>query len=70
MENSNGMKVIIPLVEGEETPFRDTYAAVGTYYVTEKGYVISAYDENEYANTTYSGLRVNSLLEDLKELIK
>lgn len=69
-EFSDEMKVIIPLIEEEEMPFKDIYVAVGTYYVTEKGYVLSAYDENQYAESTYTGLHVNVLLEKLKELIK
>ena len=69
-ELSEGMKVIIPLTGGYENMNREFYALAGMYYVTDNGYAISAYDENTLARTTYSGLRVSALLEDLKDLIK
>ena len=69
-EFSDGMKVIVPLAEGDEGQNRDTYGVVGMYYVTDNDYAISAYDEDEYAMSTYSGLRVNTLLEELKALIE
>ena len=67
---SEGMKVIIPLSGTNGDVNREFYAVAGMYYVTDNGYAISAYDENTLASTTYSGLRVSALLEDLKELIK
>ena len=64
----DGMQVVVPAVEDSEVDGRNYYTVFGMYYVTEEGYVIAAYDEEQLNDSedVFSGIKVNSLLEKLK----
>lgn len=60
---SKGMKVVVPVSENKERYYFD----VCVYYVTEDGFVLSAFDEKEYLDKEYSGIKVEKLLKILKK---
>lgn len=67
---SDGMKVVVPVTRNTDKPSRNDYIVVGMYYVTDEGYVISAFDESKASKTrtTYSGIKVDNLLNELHDL--
>lgn len=69
---SDGMKVVVPVMQGKDKLSRNWFGIFGMYYVTEDGYALSAFDENTAATarTTYSGIKVENLLKELAELKK
>lgn len=65
---ADGMKLVIPVspMKGEEGQY--SYNVCGTYYVTDDGYAVSAFDENKaQMKKSMSGVRVEKLLEELKK---
>ena len=66
----DGMEVVIPIsaiTDNDGYP----YNAVGSYYVTEDGFAISAFDEVQAQvaeGSGYSGLKVEELLDNLKKI--
>jgi hypothetical protein len=69
-ELTNGMKIVVPLVENYDKESRNYFTEVGMYYVTDDEYVLSAYDEESLSNTAYTGLKVQALLKELGKLIE
>lgn len=65
---SEGMKIVVPVIKDDDGSNRYNYSVIGMYYVTEDGYVISAYDEEERADQVYSGMNVKKFLEEIKNL--
>ena len=65
---SEGMKIVVPVIKDDDGSNRYNYSVIGMYYVTEDGYVISAYDEEERAAQVYSGMNVKKFLEEIKNL--
>lgn len=64
---SDGMKIIVPTIKGEDDSSRYFYNVYGMYYVTDDGYAISAFDENKaMMKKTMSGIRVENLMNELK----
>jgi len=61
---SAGMKVVVPVTADTEVAGRTHYTVIGMYYVTEDGYVLSAYEESD---VNYSGLKIEELLKRLKK---
>lgn len=62
----DGMQVVMPVSprKGDEAD-RMSYSVNGMFYVTDNGYAISAFEEQE--EKTLSGLKVEKLLEALKK---
>lgn len=60
---TKGMKIIVPVHKEDGAESRYNYSVIGMYYVTEDGYVISAYDEEKLAERIYSGMKVEQFLE-------
>lgn len=65
---SEGMKVIVPVIKDNDGGNRYNYSVIGMYYVTEDGYVISAYDEESLADQVYSGMKGQQFLEKVRKL--
>lgn len=62
------MTVIVPASQEEEDPQQFAYSVYGTYYVTEDGYVVSAFDEQRAEmKESLNGIRVERLLDELKK---
>lgn len=64
---SDGMRVVVPIIQSKEKESRYYYGVNGMYYVTEDGYALSAFDEQTRAKKAYSGVKVEDLLEALKK---
>ena len=64
---SKGMKVVVPVAKNKGENSRTFYDIVGMYYVTEDGYALSVYTEDNVARTSLSGLTVEALLKELKK---
>lgn len=68
---TDGMKVVVPVLENDASIGRNWFHVIGMYYVTENGYAISAYDEKEaLTRSTLSGVKVESLLNELGNMIE
>ena len=67
----DGMRIVTPIRADQNNTSRTYFGTEGTYYVTPVGYAISAFEEDaaSYAAAP-SGLRVETLLEKLKEMQK
>ncbi|MBO5098541.1 MAG: hypothetical protein J6C16_00055 [Clostridia bacterium] len=61
---SEGMKVVVP-VKGFKSQQGKYNFDVCMYYVTEDGFVLSAFDEKEILDKEYSGIKVEKLLEEI-----
>ena len=61
---SNGMKVVVPVKEFKSQQGKYNFD-VCMYYVTEEGFVLSAFDEKEILDKEYSGIKVEKLLEEI-----
>ncbi|MBQ6698838.1 MAG: hypothetical protein IJN09_07315 [Oscillospiraceae bacterium] len=67
-EFTNGMEVVIPVIADKNKGERFSYSVMGTYYVTDEGYAISAFDESTaQMRTSYNGIKVEDLLKQLKK---
>ena len=64
---SDGMRVVVPVIQTKGKASRYYYGVEGMYYVTEDGYALSAFDEQTRAKKAYSGVKVEDLLEALKK---
>lgn len=64
---SEGMRVIVPVIKDDTVKSRHSYGVDAMFYVTEEGYAISAFNENETAKRKLSGLKVEDLLPMLKK---
>lgn len=64
---SDGMRVVVPVIQTKGKASRYYYGVEGMYYVTEDGDAISAFDEVRLAKKAYSGVKVEDLLEALKK---
>lgn len=62
---TNGKYFVVPVRKDPKAEERYTYTADGMFYVTDDGYVLSAFEENSIAKN--SGLKVDDLLENLKK---
>lgn len=65
-----GLRMVFGSYESRETPGETGYMAIGTYYVTEEGYVLAAFPENERimgGRGDYTGLKVEHLLKRLRK---
>lgn len=60
-----GMKVVVPVKKDSDQIGRTSYTVDGMFYVTENGYALSAFQEN--TRSTKSGMKVGTLLEELKK---
>jgi len=67
----DGMRIVTPIRADQNNASRTYFGTEGTYYVTPDGYAISVFEEDaaSYAAAP-SGLRVETLLEKLKEMQK
>ena len=67
----DGMRIVTPIRADQNNTSRTYFGTEGTSYVTPDGYAISAFEEDaaSYAAAP-SGLRVETLLEKLKEMQK
>ena len=66
----DGMKMVIPVARNRENPSCSGYSVTGMYYVTDDGYALSAFPEEQktmQARGTYSGVKVEYLLKQLKK---
>ena len=66
----NGMKIVFGAAGLEERPDITGCMTVGTYYVTDDGYALSAFPEEQKtmkSRGTYSGVKVEYLLKQLKK---
>lgn len=63
----DGMRIVTPIRADQNIASRTYFGTEGTYYVTPDGYALSAFEETD---TAFSGLRVEALLEKLKEMQK
>ncbi len=62
------MKIVVPASPEEENPNQFAYNVYGTYYVTEDGYTISAFNEKKAEmKESLNGLKVEQLLDELKK---
>ena len=66
-EFSDGMRVVVPVMQTKGNLSRYYYGVEGTFYITEDGYALSAFDEETRAKKAYSGVKVEDLLEELKK---
>ncbi len=64
---SDGMKIVVPVIRNKDKPTRHSYTVDGTFYVTEDGYAISAFEEDSRSRIALSGLKVEDLLNELKK---
>lgn len=65
------MKVVVPIAENDASINREWFHVVGMYYVTENGYAISAYREDDLlARSAMSGVKVDNLLSELDHMIE
>jgi hypothetical protein len=64
---SDGMRVVVPVIQTKDKTSRYYYGVEGMYYVTEDGYAISAFDEVRLAKTVYSGITLEELFDVLKK---
>lgn len=65
---TDGMKIIVPTHLEDDIKKQFSYGVYGTYYVTDDGYAVSAFDENKaQMKRSMSGVRVEKLLEELKK---
>ncbi len=66
---SEGMKIIVPVVQDKEKPTRNYYCLEGMYYVTPEGYAIAAFDETviPVSKNASSGVKADSLLKELRK---
>lgn len=65
-----GMKIVYGTVLSKYNPKETDYMTVGTYYVTDDGYALSAFPEEQKtmkSRGTYSGVKVEYLLKQLKK---
>ena len=66
----DGMQIVVGVKRDRNDPSRGGYLGIGTYYVTEDGYVLSAFEEsqeNMQGRSAYTGLPVEQLLYQLKK---
>lgn len=67
----DGMKVVVPVLENDAAIDRNWFNVIGMYYVTDNGYAISAYDEDDaLTRRALSGVKVERLLTELGEMIR
>lgn len=65
---TDGMKVVVPVTEDDKVDNRNYYNVVGTFYVTDDGYAISAFDEEPAKlRRSLSGIKVEELMKELKK---
>ena len=62
-----GARLVVPWNAAEGNIRRNAYQVDGVYYVTDGGYVLSAFDEPSRNQRERSGLRVQALLAELKK---
>lgn len=68
---SKGMKAIVPVIRDMDVESRMQFGVNGFFYVTEDGYVLSAFDEQKASiKTTITGEKVDVLLKELKQAMK
>jgi len=60
-----GMKVVVPVKSDINKKDRNYYTVEGMFYITDKGYAISAFEED--IKTAKSGIKVDALLKELKK---
>lgn len=66
-EFTNGMEVVVPVIEDKEKD-SFSYSVMGTYYITDEGYALSAFDESTaQMKRSYNGIKVEDLLKQLKK---
>lgn len=64
---TNGMEVVVPVIE-DKVKDSFSYSVMGTYYVTDDGYALSAFDESTaQMKRSYNGIKVEDLLKQLKK---
>lgn len=64
---SEGMKVVVPVIQDSDKPGRTQFGVQGMYYVTEEDYVLSAFEESAMDMKPMSGMKVGELLKKLKK---
>ena len=63
---SVGMKVVVPVAENKSQQGKYNFD-VCMYYVTEDGFVLSAFDEKEMLDKEYSGIKIEKFLNEIKK---
>ncbi len=64
---SDGIEIVVPLGK-KRNGNRVGYQVTGMHYVTDDGYVISAYDEaSRKQKTSFNGIKVEELMKKLKK---
>ena len=61
---SEGMRVVVPVAEFKSQQGKYNFD-VFMYYVTEDGFILSAFDEKKMLDKEYSGIKVEKLLEEI-----
>ena len=64
---NSGMRVVVPVMVDDDVSTRANFNVYGTYYVTEDGYALSAFDEEVAQTRAMTGVKVEALLEQLKK---
>lgn len=68
---SEGMKAIVPVIRDMDEETRMQFGVNGFFYVTEDGYVLSAFDEKQASiKTAITGEKVDVLLKELKQAMR
>lgn len=62
---AEGMKIVIPVAESKSQQGKYNFDLC-VYYVTEDGFVISAFDEKQILDKEYSGLKVEKFIQETK----
>jgi len=62
---SDGMKIVCPVSRDKKNEWRSYFGGDGTYYVTDDGYAISAFEETStYSRRSFSVIKVEELLKE------
>lgn len=64
---SDGMRIVTPVRADPSVSGRTYFGTEGTFYITPDGYALSAFAENSAQSRTFSGIKVNDLLKNLKK---
>lgn len=64
---SKGMKIVLPIWRDDDGR-RHWYSIVGTYWVTDDEYVLSAFNEGKYSQCDFTGTQLAQLWKELEKI--